>query len=59
MENSDDSSLCGTGRREPADRERKLVYSPPTLQSWGTIVDLTRGPSSGGQDDGFLGTGGA
>jgi hypothetical protein len=36
----------------------KKPYESPALIEWGTITDLTHGPTADIQDDGFSGSGG-
>lgn len=58
MEYIDEKRDSENSIASPGDYPARRVYEPPVLVEWGTILDLTLGAAFGGQDDGFLGTGG-
>ena len=42
-----------------AEEAAKKTYAAPQLTSWGSIIELTKGPINGVVDGFFSGTGGA
>ncbi len=45
-----------TPRRPEKRSTARKAYQAPQIFEWGSVLDLTQGPKSGGQDGGFEGS---